>query len=113
MNALFPASRPRRLRRTAALRQAVRETTLAPSQLVAPLFLKEGIGEPQPVGSMPGVVQHTLDSLRAEAKELRAPRGGPPGGVGGAPPPAGGRLGQGLEQQPEPVAAGEGVPDGA
>jgi porphobilinogen synthase len=50
----------------------VRETTLAPAQLVAPLFVKEGISEPQPVGSMPGVVQHTLESLRVEVKELRA-----------------------------------------
>lgn len=70
--AAFPIARPRRLRRTAALRAAVRETTLVPSQLVAPLFVKEGIAEPQPVGSMPGVAQHTVDSLRLEAKELRA-----------------------------------------
>ncbi len=68
----FPIARPRRLRRTAALRAAVRETALVPSQLVAPLFVKEGIADPQPVASMPGVAQHTLDSLRAEAKELRA-----------------------------------------
>jgi porphobilinogen synthase len=66
----FPASRPRRLRRTAALREFVRETTLTPSQLVAPLFVKEGIAEPQPVASMPGVVQHTAASLRAEAIDL-------------------------------------------
>jgi porphobilinogen synthase len=68
----FPTSRPRRLRRTPALRAAVRETTIAPSQLIAPLFVKEGIAEPAPIASMPGVAQHTLDSLRAEAKELRA-----------------------------------------
>jgi porphobilinogen synthase len=68
----FPIARPRRLRRTAALRAAVRETALVPSQLVAPLFVKEGIADPQPVASIPGVAQHTLDSLRAEAKELRA-----------------------------------------
>src|SRR5690606_38614890 len=43
-----------------------------PRHLVAPLFCKEGIAGPQPVGSMPGVRQHTIDSLRAEAKELRA-----------------------------------------
>jgi porphobilinogen synthase len=70
--AAFPIARPRRLRRTAALRAAVRETALVPSQLVAPLFVKEGIADPQPVASMPWVAQHTLDSLRAEAKELRA-----------------------------------------
>jgi porphobilinogen synthase len=48
----------------------VRETTLTPARLVAPLFVKEGIDAPQPVGSMPGVVQHTLPSLREEVKEL-------------------------------------------
>ncbi|HWH32895.1 MAG TPA: porphobilinogen synthase [Egibacteraceae bacterium] len=69
--ASFPGSRPRRLRRTAAIRAAVRETTLTPSQLVAPLFVKEGVDEPQPVASMPGVSQHTVESLRAEVKELR------------------------------------------
>jgi len=69
--AAFPIARPRRLRRTAALRAAVRETTMVPSQLVAPLFVKEGIAEAQPVVSMPGVSQHTVDSLRLEAKELR------------------------------------------
>jgi porphobilinogen synthase len=69
--ASFPVARPRRLRRTAALRAAVREATLVPSQLVAPLFVKEGIAEPQPVGSMPGVSQHTLGSLLVECKELR------------------------------------------
>jgi porphobilinogen synthase len=68
----FPVARPRRLRRTPQLRALVRETTLHPSQLVAPLFVKEGIDEPQPIASLPGVVQHTVDSLRAEVKELRA-----------------------------------------
>jgi hypothetical protein len=68
----FPLARPRRLRRNAALRAAVRETTLVPSHLVAPLFVKEGIEGPQPVASMPGVAQHTVESLRAEAKELRS-----------------------------------------
>ncbi|HVM15055.1 MAG TPA: porphobilinogen synthase [Egibacteraceae bacterium] len=70
--AAFPAGRPRRLRRTEALRALARETRLAPDQLVAPLFVKEGIDEPLPVASMPGVVQHTLESLRAEVKDLRA-----------------------------------------
>jgi len=68
----FPQSRPRRLRRTAAIRAAVRETTLVPSQLVAPLFVKEGIDDAQPVASMPGVAQHSIESLRGEVKELRA-----------------------------------------
>ncbi|MBA3372302.1 MAG: porphobilinogen synthase [Actinomycetota bacterium] len=67
-----PTIRPRRLRRTPALRDLVRETRLTPTDLVAPLFVKEGIAEPQPVASMPGVAQHTVDSVRVEAKHLRA-----------------------------------------
>lgn len=66
----FPAHRPRRLRRTAALRDLVRETDLAPRHLVAPLFVKEGIVEPAPIASMPGQAQHTLESLRKEAREI-------------------------------------------
>jgi porphobilinogen synthase len=50
----------------------VRETAFVPAQLVAPLFVKEGIDEPAPVASMPGVVQHTVESLRVEAKDLAA-----------------------------------------
>ncbi|MQA04404.1 MAG: porphobilinogen synthase [Streptosporangiales bacterium] len=63
----FPVARPRRLRRTPALRRLVAETTLRPSDLVLPVFVKEGVREPQPVGSMPGVVQHTRESLRKAA----------------------------------------------
>ena len=63
----FPTDRPRRLRRTAALRRLVEETRLHPADLVLPLFVKEGIADPQPVASMPGVVQHTLESLRKAA----------------------------------------------
>jgi porphobilinogen synthase len=65
----FPAVRPRRWRRTPALRRLVAETRLHPADLVLPMFVKEGIGEPQPVASMPGVVQHTRDSLRKAAAE--------------------------------------------
>jgi len=67
----FPVSRPRRLRRTAALRRLVAETRLSVDDLVAPLFVREGIDEPQPVESLPGVVQHTRTSLRAEVSALR------------------------------------------
>ena len=67
----FPASRPRRLRRTVALRRLVAETRLSVDDLVAPLFVREGIDEPQPVASLPGVVQHTRASLRAEVSALR------------------------------------------
>jgi porphobilinogen synthase len=66
----FPEVRPRRLRRTPALRRLVAETTLGVDDLVAPLFVKEGITEPEPVASMPGVFQHTLESLRKEVRAL-------------------------------------------
>ncbi len=66
----FPVSRPRRLRRTATLRELVRETELSRRDLIAPLFVKESIGEPVPVSSMPGHYQHTLESLRKEAAAL-------------------------------------------
>ncbi len=67
MTASFPVARPRRLRRTPALRRLVAETRLHPADLVLPMFVKEGIAEPAPVASMPGVVQHTRDSLRKAA----------------------------------------------
>jgi porphobilinogen synthase len=69
MAAGFPAVRPRRLRRTAALRRLAAQTSLRPVDLVLPMFVKEGIDEPQPVASMPGVMQHTRDSLRKAAVE--------------------------------------------
>ncbi len=73
----FPTHRPRRLRATPALRRLVAETTLRPRHLVLPMFVKEGAPEPVPVASMPGVVQHTRDSLRKAAAEAVA------AGVGG------------------------------
>ncbi|MDR6199565.1 porphobilinogen synthase [Microbacterium sp. SORGH_AS428] len=73
----FPAHRLRRLRQSPAVRRLVRETHLAPSQLVLPMFVREGLSEPQPIGSMPGVVQHSLDSLRRAAADAAA------AGVGG------------------------------
>jgi porphobilinogen synthase len=66
----FPRHRPRRLRRTPALRALVREVELSPRDLIAPLFVKEGIAEPVPIPSMPGQYQHTLESLRKEAVEI-------------------------------------------
>ncbi len=66
----FPAQRPRRLRRTAALRRLVSETTLRVDDLVAPLFVREDIDEPQPIASLPGVVQHTRASVRKEVRRL-------------------------------------------
>ena len=69
----FPLHRPRRLRRSAAMRRLVAETRLHPAELILPAFIKEGAAEPVPIASMPGVVQHTADSLKAagaEAAEL-------------------------------------------
>jgi porphobilinogen synthase len=65
----YPQVRPRRLRTTPAIRRMVAETTLQPADFVLPVFVKEGISEPQPISSMPGVVQHTRDSLRKAAAE--------------------------------------------
>ena len=67
-----PAVRPRRLRRTASLRRLVRETRLDPAQLVLPVFVREGAQAPTAIPSMPGVVQHSLDSLRATAAAAAA-----------------------------------------
>jgi porphobilinogen synthase len=64
-----PSQRPRRLRRTPALRALLRETSLDAGDLIAPLFAKEGISDPIPIASMPGQSQHTLESLRKAAVE--------------------------------------------
>jgi len=65
----YPLVRPRRLRRTTALRRLVAETSVEPSQLVLPAFVREGISDPVPVSSMPGVVQHSREALRKVAAE--------------------------------------------
>lgn len=72
-----PLIRPRRLRTTPAIRRLVAETTLTPSDLVLPMFVADGIDEPREISSMPGVVQHTTESLRGAAAEAVA------AGVGG------------------------------
>jgi porphobilinogen synthase len=74
---VFPIERPRRLRRTSALRRLVAETSLSPADLVAPLFVAEGLDRPRGISSIPGHFQHTLDSLSAEVRALHA------AGVGG------------------------------
>ncbi len=65
----FPAARPRRLRATPALRALAAEHRLHAGQLVLPMFVREGIDAPAPISSMPGVVQHTLESLVEAARE--------------------------------------------
>jgi porphobilinogen synthase len=73
----FPVIRPRRLRRTAALRRLVAETRVHPNDLVLPVFVKEGLTEPVEIASMPGVFQHSVDSVRKLAVEAaRAGIGG-------------------------------------
>ncbi|GAB2930900.1 porphobilinogen synthase [Rhodococcus aerolatus] len=74
---MFPADRPRRLRQSPAVRRLVAETSLEPRHLVLPVFVAEGLAEPRPISSLPGVVQHTEDSLRRAAAESVA------AGVGG------------------------------
>ena len=73
----FPVDRPRRLRSSAPLRRLVAETRLSPADFILPVFVKEGISERAPIASMPGVFQHTLDSVRKAAVEAVA------AGVGG------------------------------
>jgi porphobilinogen synthase len=73
----YPDVRPRRLRRTAALRRLVEETRVAPADLILPMFVREGLTEPRPVASLPGVVQHSRESLRkAAADAVQAGVGG-------------------------------------
>ncbi len=73
----YPRQRPRRLRSTPALRRLVAQTSLEPRHLVLPMFVADGIAAPHPIASMPGVLQHTRDSLRAAAADAVA------AGVGG------------------------------
>lgn len=73
----YPNHRPRRLRSTPAMRRLVAQTSLEPRHLVLPMFVADGISEPRAIESMPGVFQHTRDSLRKAAAEAVA------AGVGG------------------------------
>src|SRR5215468_1296298 len=73
----YPEIRPRRLRTTPAMRRLVGEVDLAPRRLILPMFVKEGLAEPRPISSLPGVVQHSRESLRKAAAEAVA------AGVGG------------------------------
>lgn len=95
----FPAWRPRRLRRTPALRALVQDVVVRPSDLVLPMFVREDIAEPHPIASMPGVVQHTLDSLAKAAVEAVD------SGVGGL-------MIFGIPAAKDPVGSGADDPDG-
>jgi porphobilinogen synthase len=95
----YPQARPRRLRGTAATRRLVAETRLAPAELVLPLFVREGLAEPRPIASMPGVVQHSRDSLRKAAAEAVA------AGVGGL-------MLFGVPRRRDPTGSAGSDPDG-
>jgi porphobilinogen synthase len=73
----FPAVRPRRLRTTAAMRRMVAEVRVHPADLVHPMFVREGLADPRPIGSLPGIVQHSRESLlKAAAEAVSAGVGG-------------------------------------
>jgi porphobilinogen synthase len=95
----FPNVRPRRLRTTAAMRRMVSETRLHPAELILPLFVKEGITEPRAVKSMPGVLQHSRESLRKAVAEAAQ------AGVGGV-------MLFGIPAEKDPVGSGGIDPSG-
>ncbi|SCG13965.1 porphobilinogen synthase [Micromonospora echinofusca] len=95
----YPEIRPRRLRRNAAVRRLVSETRVDPAELVVPMFVKEGLTEPRAIASLPGVLQHSRDSLRkAAAEAVQA-------GVGGI-------MLFGVPEQRDPTGSGGIDPDG-
>jgi porphobilinogen synthase len=74
---MFPSMRPRRLRTSPAMRRMVAETRVHPADLILPMFVREGLAEPRPISSMPGVVQHSRESLqKAAAEAVQAGVGG-------------------------------------
>ena len=91
--------RPRRARRTPAIRRLFAETRLDPAQLVLPMFVREGLTEPRPITSMPGVLHHSVDSLKAAAAEAAQ------AGVGGV-------MLFGVPEHRDAVGSGATDPDG-
>ncbi len=91
--------RPRRLRATPALRRLVAETRLHPAELILPVFVREGAGAPVPISSMPGVVQHTTDSLKGVVADAAA------AGIGGI-------MLFGVPEHKDAVGSGATDPDG-
>ncbi|MDO4909892.1 MAG: porphobilinogen synthase [Corynebacterium sp.] len=69
---MYPLRRPRRLRVNAAMRDLVAETQLRPADMILPMFVREGITEPVEIGAMPGVYQHTIESLLDAIEEARS-----------------------------------------
>ncbi len=95
----FPVTRMRRLRRTPALRRSFRETRVHPGALVLPVFVKEGLSAPEPIGSMPGVHQHPPTDLGALARRIGD------AGIGGV-------MLFGIPEQKDAVGSGGWDPDG-
>ncbi|MCO1598838.1 porphobilinogen synthase [Micromonospora sp. RHAY321] len=95
----YPEIRPRRLRRTPAVRRLVSETRVDPAELVVPMFIREGLTEPRAIASLPGVLQHSRDSLRKAAVEAVQ------AGVGGI-------MLFGVPEQRDPTGSGGIDPDG-
>ncbi len=91
----FPEHRPRRLRRTPAVRRLARETHLVPSQLVLPMFVREGITEPSPIGSMPGSCSTRW--IRSAAPWPRRPSSGSAGSCSSACPRCATAVGSGAD----------------
>ncbi len=91
--------RPRRLRATPAMRRLVAETRLHPAELILPMFVREGLTEPLPISSMPGVLQHSLDSMKAAIAEAASL------GVGGV-------MLFGVPEHKDAVGSGATDPDG-
>ncbi|MBO1770112.1 porphobilinogen synthase [Agrococcus sp. TF02-05] len=96
---MSPTIRPRRLRQSAPMRRLMAETRIHPAQLVLPMFVAEGLSEPRPIGSMPGQVQHTLDSAAQEVERAIE------AGVGGI-------MLFGVPQEKDAVGSGATDPDG-
>ncbi|MCR8671140.1 porphobilinogen synthase [Agrococcus sp. HG114] len=96
---MSPTIRPRRLRQSAPMRRLVAETRIHPAQLVLPMFVAEGLSEPRPIGSMPGQVQHTLDSAASEVERAIE------AGVGGV-------MLFGVPEAKDAVGSGATDPDG-
>ncbi len=94
-----PLIRPRRLRQSAAWRRLAAETRMAPAQLVLPMFIAEGADEARPITSMPGVVQHSLDSFRAELHRAAS------AGIGGV-------MLFGVPESKDAIGSGATDPDG-
>jgi len=95
----WPIVRPRRLRQSPAWRRLVQETRVSPAQLILPMFVAEGADEPRPIASMPGVVQHSLDSFRAELQRAAA------AGIGGV-------MLFGVPEAKDAIGTGATDPDG-